>query len=294
MPAEPGSRRFAPPLPLWAKVLLIATTAHLVLVNVALEALVSHIGYPEWGMKLHAVLGWPVGHLRHIGLHLPWRAYAAVTSLLWGAGLTLGYMLLPALQEIMREGQMNHTTASARPSQPYQLIQRLFILGCVLNILLTFVPSAIVTTPGFFTHEEQLMSNFDAIRLAAQRGQGALGVLFVLIFAAYIAFAVLAIVQQKRWVFITGASVAAFIVLLDLFSPGNPNVEYLVKPRLIGYVATLFMLSGYLAKPPTRTTTTTTDSPEPRNQRDCPHCAERILAKAKICKHCGREVTSTA
>ena len=29
---------------------------------------------------------------------------------------------------------------------------------------------------------------------------------------------------------------------------------------------------------------------ETRDERDCPWCAERILVKAKICKHCGREV----
>jgi membrane protein YdbS with pleckstrin-like domain len=27
-----------------------------------------------------------------------------------------------------------------------------------------------------------------------------------------------------------------------------------------------------------------------REERDCPYCAERILVKAKVCKHCGREV----
>lgn len=27
-----------------------------------------------------------------------------------------------------------------------------------------------------------------------------------------------------------------------------------------------------------------------RQERDCPHCAERILAKARVCKHCNREV----
>ena len=29
---------------------------------------------------------------------------------------------------------------------------------------------------------------------------------------------------------------------------------------------------------------------EGRVERDCPHCAERILARAKVCKHCGRDV----
>jgi uncharacterized membrane protein YdbT with pleckstrin-like domain len=28
----------------------------------------------------------------------------------------------------------------------------------------------------------------------------------------------------------------------------------------------------------------------PREERECPFCAELILARAKICKHCGREV----
>lgn len=34
-------------------------------------------------------------------------------------------------------------------------------------------------------------------------------------------------------------------------------------------------------------------SPEPaaaRVERECPYCAERILARARVCKHCGRDV----
>jgi uncharacterized membrane protein YdbT with pleckstrin-like domain len=31
-----------------------------------------------------------------------------------------------------------------------------------------------------------------------------------------------------------------------------------------------------------------------RVERDCPFCAERILARARVCKHCGREVTPLA
>ena len=34
----------------------------------------------------------------------------------------------------------------------------------------------------------------------------------------------------------------------------------------------------------------TRSEPGVREERDCPYCAERILAKAKVCKHCGREV----
>jgi membrane protein YdbS with pleckstrin-like domain len=29
---------------------------------------------------------------------------------------------------------------------------------------------------------------------------------------------------------------------------------------------------------------------DPRDERDCPYCAERILARARVCKHCGRDV----
>jgi uncharacterized membrane protein YdbT with pleckstrin-like domain len=31
-----------------------------------------------------------------------------------------------------------------------------------------------------------------------------------------------------------------------------------------------------------------------RVERDCPHCAEPILEKAKVCKHCGRDVAPAA
>ena len=27
-----------------------------------------------------------------------------------------------------------------------------------------------------------------------------------------------------------------------------------------------------------------------RDERECPHCAERILARAKVCRYCGRDV----
>jgi hypothetical protein len=31
-----------------------------------------------------------------------------------------------------------------------------------------------------------------------------------------------------------------------------------------------------------------------REERDCPYCAERILSRAKVCKHCGRDVQPLA
>lgn len=32
------------------------------------------------------------------------------------------------------------------------------------------------------------------------------------------------------------------------------------------------------------------DPGAPRLERECPYCAERILARARVCKHCGRDV----
>jgi uncharacterized membrane protein YdbT with pleckstrin-like domain len=40
----------------------------------------------------------------------------------------------------------------------------------------------------------------------------------------------------------------------------------------------------------TETTGAISSSSEPRDERDCPYCAERILKRAKVCKHCGRDV----
>ena len=33
-------------------------------------------------------------------------------------------------------------------------------------------------------------------------------------------------------------------------------------------------------------------APVSRDERECPHCAEPILARAKLCKHCGRDVSA--
>lgn len=32
----------------------------------------------------------------------------------------------------------------------------------------------------------------------------------------------------------------------------------------------------------------------PRDERECPFCAELILRKARVCKHCGRDVEPSA
>lgn len=53
------------------------------------------------------------------------------------------------------------------------------------------------------------------------------------------------------------------------------------------------------AADPVRGAVALADAPFPspsirREERECPYCAERILARAKVCKHCGREVEPLA
>jgi membrane protein YdbS with pleckstrin-like domain len=48
--------------------------------------------------------------------------------------------------------------------------------------------------------------------------------------------------------------------------------------------------SQIIAQEERRGTSSATGTSDARIERECPYCAERILAKAKVCKHCGREV----
>ncbi len=165
-------------------------------------------------------------------------------------------------------------------SKSYEFLRIIFILGCIFNIGITFVPS--VKVGG------ELMSAFDAIRLAFQMGSG-LAVLYVLFFAAWIAFLLLAMVHQKRWVFVTGASVAAFSLLLNLFSPTNPIVEVLLVPRLVDYVAGVFMLFGFIAKPPAMGKYLIEGKGHEKIQY-CPNCGSKLRSDAFFCEQCGSKV----
>ena len=44
------------------------------------------------------------------------------------------------------------------------------------------------------------------------------------------------------------------------------------------------------AAPPQAVATASSSGRAMRDEVDCPFCAEPILAKAKVCKHCGKEV----
>lgn len=136
----------------------------------------------------------------------------------------------------------------------FQLLRALFVCGWVLSIVLTFVPSYRIRTRGggFFDYyyEYRLLSGYDIIQLLYQEGELGLWMLFVLLFAVEIVFVVLAFKYPKQLVFIAGATFAALNLLLNLFSTPMEGIEVLLIPRVLGYIATAFILSGFFIKPP--------------------------------------------
>jgi hypothetical protein len=122
----------------------------------------------------------------------------------------------------------------------YRNLRALFIVGFVLEIILTFVPCHGADGRSF--------SDFESIRWAFQQGRDGLAFLSVSMFCFAVACAALAIAYPRRWVFIAGACFAAFNLILELFSGSNGNVYFL--PQLLDYVATAMMITGFWIKPP--------------------------------------------
>lgn len=52
--------------------------------------------------------------------------------------------------------------------------------------------------------------------------------------------------------------------------------EYRPPPRPMAYVPPAYVPHA--------------STPAVREERDCPYCAERVLARARVCKHCGRDI----
>jgi predicted RNA-binding Zn-ribbon protein involved in translation (DUF1610 family) len=44
--------------------------------------------------------------------------------------------------------------------------------------------------------------------------------------------------------------------------------------------------------PPETSSSERSPTPLSRVERECPYCAEMILTRAKVCKHCGRDVSA--
>lgn len=74
--------------------------------------------------------------------------------------------------------------------------------------------------------------------------------------------------------------ILAFVAGFVANSKGRNSVGYFFLSLFFSFLITIFVL---LAVPNLKG-----NSNQP--SRSCPHCAETILAQAKVCKHCSREV----
>ncbi len=135
----------------------------------------------------------------------------------------------------------------------YPTLRGVFVAGLLLDLVLTFVPAYRTKVGSFlgFGGEERSLSAFDMIRIQLQNQSG-WGVFNVAYFGAYAALVVLAWKQPKRWVFVTGAALAAFALLLELFIGPWDSIYYYPVPRLLHYVAGACVIAGFFARPPSR------------------------------------------
>ncbi len=130
----------------------------------------------------------------------------------------------------------------------YQTIRTLFITGFILNIILTFIPSASYQPYSYYEQPLKYLSAYDGIQILF-KAQSFWGFYFVFLFSLNIVFIVLAIKYPKGWIFIAGASVTGFNYVLSLFMPSNPDIHSVFVTAVFQYLASLFILSGFFANP---------------------------------------------
>ena len=92
--------------------------------------------------------------------------------------------------------------------------------------------------------------------------------------SAFLAAAVLSRYKLAGTGFLLGAFLGPFGVLFALVLRSSKNK----KEELQRHEEQMNAMAGLASRR------------ESRDERECPHCAERILVKAKICKHCGKDV----
>jgi hypothetical protein len=128
----------------------------------------------------------------------------------------------------------------------FQTMRMIFVAGCVINTVMTFVPVVeIKNNPNL---PDGSYSSFDVTRLLLEAAPP-FGMFFVLLFSLNIVLAVLAFTYPRRWVFILGASYAALGVLYGIFSGSRGDTEVFLIPQVVGWIATLALLSGFFVKP---------------------------------------------
>jgi hypothetical protein len=143
----------------------------------------------------------------------------------------------------------NGTTITIRIT--HSRLRVMFIAGFWLHVVLTFVPAYGARVGGFLGigAQERSFSLLEVIRLAFANGKEGVGLLNVLWFCSMVAFAVLGMKQPQRWVFLGGACVTSFFLVLNFFSGSAAGVELYLLPHVLGFIASGMQLSGFWIKP---------------------------------------------
>jgi len=119
----------------------------------------------------------------------------------------------------------------------------LFILGWVIMTISIFIP--------YKTSEHGKVSAFDEVQILFRENPGD-AFIVVVISAISIVYFLLTVRNPKRWVFLSGAIIAAFFLLLDLNTPAAEGEKLFLIPRIVDYIAYIFVLTGFFIKPETK------------------------------------------
>lgn len=125
---------------------------------------------------------------------------------------------------------------------------------------------------------------------------GSFGLILVILSAvAYVASGLLALrgaLKVAPWLVIPSILISALLFLgstgaqlfLDTLGFYWVAIAMYGLSGVVGLVSLIFLLIAFTRRPRPVT---------PPTIRNCPHCAETIKIEAKVCRHCGRDITPT-
>jgi hypothetical protein len=159
----------------------------------------------------------------------------------------------------------------------------MFVAGFGLDALLFFVPYYHARVGGFLGigAQQRSFSILELIQLTFANGREGQGLFSVLVFCSMIVFAVLGIKHARRWVFLSGACLSAFFLILALFRGASSGLEPYFLPRLLDFAASGMQLTGFWINPPTA---------EPVKYWTCAVCRAPVVRSDSSCRNCGTKI----